>query len=165
MEGKFKLAESYIAEAEALLKLSPEERLKLRYRQERIFKTKVNYYDTMADSDREILYDFVEGQFTERFHRRLSNKFIEKKRLWMKPDETGISYSVNYSQAYRKRLGKTDKYMPCMRFGLSVDLSTSVPLEIPMIWGKKSKVEIGAMANFCDYDGVKKLQLVGAEVW
>ena len=164
MEGKFKLAESYIAEAEALLELTPEERLKLRYRQEHIFKTKVIYYDTMDDSDRENLDDFVEGQFAERFPRKLSNKVIEKKRLWMNP-ETGITYSVNYSQTYRMRIGKTDKYMPCIRFGLSVDLSTSIPVEIPTIWGKKSKMENGAIANFCDYDGIKKLQLVGAEAW
>lgn len=32
MDGKFKLADSYIAEAEALLQLTPEGRLKLRYR-------------------------------------------------------------------------------------------------------------------------------------
>jgi hypothetical protein len=164
MEGKFKLAESYIAEAEALLKLTPEERLKLRYRQEHIFKTKVIYYDTMDDSDREILHDFVEGQFAARSPRKLSNKVIEKKRPWTNP-ETGISYSLNYSQTYSMRVGKTDKYVPCMRFGLSVDLSTSIPVEIPTIWGKKSKMGNGAIAKLCDYDGVKKLQLIGAEAW
>jgi hypothetical protein len=99
MEGKFKLAESYVAEAQALLKLAPEERLKLRYLQEHIFKTKVIYYDTMDDSDREILHDFIEGQFTDRFPGKQSDKVIEKTRLWMNP-ETGISYSVNYSQTY-----------------------------------------------------------------
>ena len=94
----------------------------------------------------------------------LANKVIEKKRLWTNP-ETGISYSVNYSQTYSMRVGKTDKYVPCMRFGLSVDLSTSIPVEIPTIWGKKSKMGNGTIAKFCDYDGVKKLQLIGAEAW
>lgn len=164
MEGKFKLADSYIAQAEALLKLTPEERLELRYRQEHIFKTKVIYYDTMSDSDRVILHDFVEGQFAARSPRKRSNKVIEKKRPWTNP-ETGISYSVSYSQTFRMRVGKTDEYVPCMRFGLSVDLSTSIPVEIPTIWGKKSKMGNGAIAKFCDYDGVKKLQLTGAEAW
>ncbi len=164
MEGKFKLADSYIAQAEALLQLTPEERLKLRYRQEHIFKTKVIYYDTMDDSDREILLDFVEGQFAVRSLRKRSNKVIEGSRPWKNP-ETGISYSVSYSQTYRMRVGKTDEYVPCIRFGLSVDLSTSIPVEIPTIWGKKSKMGNGAIANFCDYDGVKKLQLTGAEAW
>ena len=164
MEGKLKLAESYMAEAEALFKLTPEERLKLRYRQEHIFKTKLIYYDTMNDSDRVILHDFVEAQFAARSHRKLSNKVIEKKRPWTNP-ETGISYSVNYSQTYTMRVGKTDKYVPCMNFGLSVDLSTTIPVEIPTIWGKKSKMVNGVIAKFCDYDGVKKLQFIGAEAW
>lgn len=93
MDEKFKLADSYIAEAEALLKLNPEERLTLRYRQEHIFNTKVIYYDTMDDSDREILLEFVEGQFAERFLRRQSAKDIEVKRTWKNP-ETGISKIV-----------------------------------------------------------------------
>lgn len=164
MDGKFKLADSYIAQAEALLRLTPEERLKLRYRQEHIFKTKVIYYDTMDDSDREILLDFVEGQFAVRSLRKRSNKVIEGKRSWKNP-ETGISYATNYSQTYRMRVGKTDEYMPCIRFGLSVDLSTSIPVEIPTIWGKKSRMGNGAIVKFCDYDGVKKLQLTGAEAW
>jgi hypothetical protein len=164
MDGKFKLADSYIAEAEALLKLTPEERLRLRYRQEHIFKTKVIYYDTMDDSDRKILLDFVERQFAERSQRRGSTKVIDGKRTW-KNQETDISYAVAYGETYTMRVGKTDEYMPCMRFGLSVDLSTSVPVEIPTIWGKKSKMGNGVFAKFCDYDGVKKLQLTGAEAW
>jgi hypothetical protein len=164
MDGKFKLADSYIAEAEALLQVTPEERLKLRHRQEHIFKTKVIYYDTMEDSDREILLDFVEGQSAERFLRRQSNTVIEGKRTWKNP-QTGISYAVAYSETYRMRIGKTDEYMPCIRFGLSVDLSTSIPIEIPAIWGQKSKMGNGVFAKFCDYDGVKKLRLTGAEAW
>ena len=164
MDGKFKTAESYIAEAEALLQLTPEARLKLRYRQEHIFKTKAIYYDTMDDSDREKLLDFVEGQFAVRFLRRQSGKVIEEKRSWKNP-ETGISYAANYSQTYRMRVGKTDEYMPCIRLGLSVDLSTSIPVEMPTIWGKKSKMGKGVSAKFCDYDRVKKLQLTGAEAW
>jgi hypothetical protein len=164
MDGKFKLADSYIAEAEALLKLTPEERLKLRYRQQHIFKTKVIYYDTMDDSDRKILHEFVEGQFAERFLRRQSKTVIEGKRTWKNP-QTGISYAVAYGETYRMKIGKTDEYMPCIRFGLSVDLSTSTPIEIPAIWGQKSKMGNGVFAKFCDYDGVKKLQLTGAEAW
>jgi hypothetical protein len=164
VDGKYKEADSFIAEAEALLQLTPEERLKLRYRQEHIYKTKVIYNDTMDDSDREILLDFVESQFAARSLRKRSNKVIERKRTWTNP-ETGISYSANYSQTYSMRVGKTDEYVPCMRFGLSVDLSTSIPVEIPAIWGKKSKMGSGDIAKFCDYDGVKKLQLVGAENW
>lgn len=164
MDGKFKLADSYIAEAEALLQLTPEERLKLRYRQGHIFKTKVIYYDTMDDSDRQILLEFVEGQFANRFLRRRTTTVIEGKRTWKNP-ETGISYAVAYGETYRMRVGKTDEYMPCIRFGLSVDLSTSVPVEIPAIWGKKSKMGNSVFAKFCDYDGVKKLQLTGAEDW
>jgi hypothetical protein len=164
MDGKFKLADSYIAEAEALLKLTPEERLKLRYRQEHIFKTKVIYYDTMDDSDREILLEFVEEQFAERFLPRRKTTVIERKRAWKNP-ETGISYAVAYGETYRMRVGKTDEYMPCIRFGLSVDLSTSIAVEIPAVWGKKSKMGNGVFAKFCDYDGVKKLQLTGAEAW
>ena len=164
MDGKFKLADSYIAEAEALLQVTPEERLKLRHRQEHIFKTKVIYYDTMEDSDREILLDFVEGQFAERFLRRQSKTVFEGKRTWKNP-QTGISYAVAYSETYRMRIGKTDEYMPCIRFGLSVDLSTSIPIEIPAIWGQKSKMGNGVFAKFCDYDGVKKLRLTGAEAW
>jgi hypothetical protein len=38
-------------------------------------------------------------------------------------------------------------------------------LKIPTIWGKKSKMGNGAIANFCDYDGVKKLQFIGAQAW
>ena len=164
MDGKFKTAECYIAEAEALLQLTPEARLKLRYRQEHIFKTKAIYYDTMDDSDREKLLDFVEGQFAVRFLRRQSGKVIEEKRSWKNP-ETGISYAANYSQTYRMRVGKTDEYMPCIRLGLSVDLSTSIPVEMPTIRGKKSKMGKDVSAKFCDYDGVKKLQLTGAEAW
>lgn len=164
MDGKFKLADSYIAEAEALLQLTPEERLKLRYRQEHIFKTKVIYHDTMDDSDRETLLEFVEGQFAERFLPRRSTKVIEGKRAWKNP-QTGISYTAGFGETYRKRVGKTEEYMPCIRFGFSVDLSTSVPVEIPPIWGKKSKMGNGVFANFCDDDGVKKLQLTGAEAW
>jgi len=63
------------------------------------------------------------------------------------------------------RVGKTDEYMPCIRFGLSVDLSTSIPVEIPTIWGKKSKMGNSVIAKFCDCDGVMKLQLTGAEAW
>ena len=163
MQGKFKLADSYIAEAEALLKLTPEQRLKLRYHQEHIFKTKVIYHDTMDDSDRKMLHDFVESQFAARSSRKRS-KVIERKRPWTNP-ETGISYSVNYSQSYTLRVRKTDKSVPCMRFGLAVDLSTSIPVEIPTIWGKKSKMGNGVTAKFCNYDGVKKLQLTGAEAW
>jgi len=162
MDGKFKLADSYIAEAEALLQLTPEDRLKLRYRQEHIFKTKVVYYDTMDDSDREILLEFVEGQFAERSLQRRSTKVIEGKRTWKNP-ENGISYAVAYGETYRRRIAKTDEYMPCIRFGLSVDLSTSIPVEIPTIWGKKSKMGNSVFAEFCDYDGVKKLRLIGAE--
>jgi len=164
MEGKFKLADSYIAEAEALLRLTPEERLKLRYHQEHIFKTKVIYYDTMDDADRRNLADFVEGQFAVRFLRRQSADVVEGKRSWKNPG-TGISYAASYGATYRMRVGKTDKYVPCIRFGLSVDLSTSVPVEIPAIWGKKSKMGSGVSAKFCDYDGVKKLELIGAENW
>jgi hypothetical protein len=162
MEGKFKLADSYIAQAEALLQLTPEERLKLRYRQEHIFKTKVIYYDTMDDSDREILLDFVEDQFAVHSLPERNNKAIEKSRSWTNP-ETGISYSASYSKSYSMRVGKTDEYVPCMRFGLSVDLSTSIPVEIPPIWGKKSKMGNSVIAKFCDHDGIKKLQLTGAE--
>jgi hypothetical protein len=50
-----------------------------------------------------------------------------------------------------------------MSFGLSVDLSTSVPVDIPTIWGKKSKMGNSVSAKFCDYDGAKKLELIGAE--
>ena len=162
MEGKFKLADSYIAQAEALLQITPEERLKLRYRQEHIFKTKVIYYDTMDDSDRVILLDFVEDQFEVRSLRKRSNQVIEGRRPWKNP-ETGISYTVAYGETYRRRIVKTDEYMPCIRFGLSVDLSTSIPVEIPAIWGKKSKMGNSVFAEFCDYDGVKKLRLIGAE--
>ena len=147
-----------------MLQLTLEERLKLRYRQEHIFKTKVIYYDTMDDSDQETLLDFVEGQFAKRFPRRRNTKLIEGKRTWKNP-ETGISYAVAYGERYTMRVGKTDEYMPCIRFGLSVDLSTSIPVEIPTIWGKKSKMGNGVFAKFCDYDGVKKLQLTGAEAW
>lgn len=164
MDGKFKLVDSYIAEAEALLKLSPEERLKLRYRQEHIFKTKVIYYDTMDDSDRQVLLEFVEGQFAERFLPRRSQTVIERKKAWKNP-ETGISYAVAYGETYRMRIGRTDEYMPCIRFGLSVDLATSIPVEIPAIWGKKSKMGNGVFAKFCDDNGVKNLQLTGAEAW
>ncbi|WP_432823565.1 hypothetical protein, partial [Trichloromonas sp.] len=62
-------------------------------------------------------------------------------------------------------VGKTDEYVPCMNFGLSVDLSTFVPVAIPAIWGKKPQMGNSAIAKFCDYDGVKKLQLTGAEAW
>ena len=164
MEGKFKEADSYIAEAEALLQLTAEARLKLRFRQEHIFKTKVIYYDTMDDSDRDNLLKFVEAQFAERSPRRRSTKVIESKKSWKNP-ETGISYAVSYGTSYTMRVGKTDEYVPCMRFGLSVDLTTSVPVEIPTIWGKKSKMGNGVLAKFCDHDGVKKLQLIGAEAW
>jgi hypothetical protein len=164
IDGKFREADSYIAEAEALLQLTPEERLKLRYRQEHIFKTKGIYYDTMDDSDREKLLKFVEGQFAVRSRRKPSSKAIEGSWSWLNP-KTGISYSVSYSQTYTMRIGKTDEYLPCMSFGLSVDLSTSVPVEIPTIWGKKSKMGNSVSAKFCDYDGVKKLKLIGAEAW
>jgi hypothetical protein len=63
------------------------------------------------------------------------------------------------------RIDKTDKYVPCIRLGLTVDLSTSIPVEIPPIWGKKSKMENDVIAKFCDYSGVKQLQLTGAEAW
>jgi hypothetical protein len=164
IDGKYKEADSFIAEAEALLQLTPEQRLKLRYRQEHIYKTKVIYYDAMDNSDREILQDYVEGQFAVRSPRKLKNKLIEGRRLWTNP-ETDISYSVKYAQSYSMRVGKTDEYVPCMRYALSVDLSTSIPVEIPTIWGKKSKMGNGVSAKFCDYDGVKKLQLIGAEAW
>jgi len=164
MDGKFKLADSYIAEAEALLRLTSIQRLKLRYCQEHIFKTKVIYYDTMDDSDREILNDFVESQFTEPSLRKQSTNLIEKKKIWKNP-ETGISYAVTHGRTYSMRVGKTEKYMPCMSFGLSVDLSTSIPVEIPTIWGKKSKMGNSVIAKFCDNDGMKKLQLIGAEAW
>jgi hypothetical protein len=164
MDGKFKLADSYIAEAEALLKLNPEERLKLRYRQKHILNTKAIYYDTMDNSDREILLEFVEGQFAERFLQRRSTKLIEGKRTWKNP-ETGISYTIAYGKTYRMRVGMTDEYMPCIRLGLSVDLSTSIPVEMPTIWGKKSKMGNSVIVKFCDYDGVKKIQLKGAEAW
>ena len=162
MEKQFKLADSYIAQTETLLLLTPEERLKLRYRQEHIFKTKEIYYDTMEDSDREALLDFVEDQFA--ISSLQDNKVIEKTKLWMNP-ETGISYSARYNQVYRMRIDETDKYVPCIRLGLSVDLSTSIPVEIPPIWGKKSKMENEVIAKFCDYNGVKQLQLTGAEAW
>ena len=118
------IGNSCIAEAEALLKLTPEERLKLRYRQEHIFKTKVIYYDTMDDSDREILYDFLAGQFAVRSPGKLRNKVIEQKRHWKNP-KTGISYSVNYNQTYRMKVSKTDRYIPCIASG---SLSTSLHL-------------------------------------
>ena len=162
LEGKLKGADSYIAEAEALLQLTAEERLKLRFRQEHIFKTKVIYYDTMEESDRDNLLKFVKNQFAERSPRRRSNRSIETKSSWTNP-ETGISYAVSYGASYRMRVGKTDEYVPCIRFGLSVDLTTSVPVEIPKIWGKKSKMGNSVLAKFCDDDGVKKLQLIGAE--
>jgi hypothetical protein len=164
IDGKFKEADSYIAEAEVLLKLAPDQRLKLRYYQEHIFKTKVIYYDTMDDSDRDILLDFVGVQFTVRSLRKPSNKDIEGNLAWTNP-KTGISYYVSYKQNYTMRVGKTDEYVPCMHFGLSVDLSTSIPVAIPTIWGKKSKMGSGVSAKFCDYDGVKKLELIGAENW
>ncbi len=164
MDGKFLLADSYIAEAEALLALSPEQRLKLRYRQEHIFKTKVIYYDTMDDSDRQALLEFVEGQFAERFRPRRGAKVVEGRRGWQNP-ETGISYAAAFGETYRMRVGKTETYMPCIRLGLSVDLSTSIPVEIPTIWGKKSKMGNSVSVRFCDDGGEKTLQLIGAEAW
>lgn len=118
----------------------------------------------MDESDRKILMEFVEGQFSERSLRRRSTKVIDGKRTW-KNTHTGISYAVAYGETYTMRVGKTDEYMPCIRFGLSVDLSTSILVEIPTIWGKKSKMGNSVFAKFCDYDGVKKLQLTGAEAW
>ena len=162
MEGKFKLADSFVAQAEALLQLTPEQRLELRFRQEHIFKTKVIYYDTMDDSDRKVLLEFVEDQFAARARR--NNKVVEKTRAWTNP-KTGISFSVNYKEPYMMRVGKTDEYLPCIRFGLSVDLSTSIPVVIPPVWGHKSRMGNGDTAKFCDHDGDKKLQLTGAEAW
>lgn len=164
IDGKLMSMESYIAEAEALLQLTPEQRIKLRFYQEHIFKTKVIYNDTMDDTDRKQLLDFVEQQFSVRNPQRQSGKKIEKKCAW-KNSETGISYAASYSQSYRMRVGKSDQYVPCIRVGLSVDLATSIAVKIPTIWGKKSKMGGGDTAKFCDYDGVKKLELIGAENW
>jgi hypothetical protein len=163
-DGKFMGADSFIAEAEALLQLTPEQRLKLRYHQKHIYKTKVIYNDTMDDSDRAILHDFVESQFITRTPRNRRNKDIEGRRSWKNP-ETGISYAVGYGGSYTMRIRKSDKYVPCIHFSLSVDLATTIPVEMPTIWGKKSKMGGGDTAKFCDYDGVKKLLLIGAEDW
>jgi hypothetical protein len=164
-DGKFMETESFIAEAEALLQLTPEKRLKLRYYQKHIYKTKVIYNDAMDDSDRSILHDFVESQFIAPSTNNRRNKDFEGRRSWKNP-ETNISYAVvGYGQSYTMRVAKSDEYMPCIRFNLSVDLATTIPVEIPTIWGKKSKMRGGDTATFCDYDGVKKLLLVGAEDW
>ena len=162
MDGKFKLADSYIALAEALLQLNPAQRLQLRHYQENIFKTKVIYYTTMDDSDRAALLEFVDDQFAAATG--TSKKMKEKSLNWMNPD-TGISYGARYSQSYRMRVEKTEEYVPCIRLGLSVDLSTTIPVEVPTIEGRKSRMGNEVIAKFCNYDGVKKLQLTGAEAW
>jgi len=164
LEGKFREADFYIAQAEALLQLTAEARLKLRFYQEHIFKTKVIYYDTMDDSDRDKVLKFVGTRFEQRSAPRRNTKDVESKVSWQNP-ETGISFALSNAEAYSMRVGKTDEYMPCIRFGLSVDLTTSVPVEIPTIPGKKPGMGNGVSAKFCDDHGVKKLQLTGAEDW
>lgn len=58
---------------------------------------------------------------------------LETKRRWTNP-ETVISYPVKL-QSVLQGVEKTDGYVLGMCFGLSVDLSTSNPAEIPTIWG------------------------------
>lgn len=146
--------DDHLKEISSLLSLSTEKRIKLRWMQANIFKTKVIYHNLMTDKDRQTIEDFLEYQYREQSaHRR-----FDTLRGWINK-ENNIAYSLRIGNVYQAETEKgSETYQECVEATIKVDLSSTV--EVPLKNLKKED-----RANFCRTKQGWRLKLIGAEDW
>lgn len=146
--------DEYLKEIVSLLSLSTEKRVKLRWMQSNIFKTKVIYHNLMTDKDRQTIEEFLEHQYRERnAHRR-----FDTLRNWTNK-ENNITYSVRIGNVYQSETEKgSGAYQECVESTINVDLTSAV--EAPL-----KNLTKDDRANFCRGKQGWQLSLIGAENW
>ena len=144
--------DDHLKEIGSLLSLGTEKRIKLRWMQANLLKTKVIYQNLMTDKDRQTIEGFLKYQSQERnAHRK-----FDTWRSWINK-ENNITYSVRIGDTYQAETEKGSRaYQECVETKINVDLSSAIEAPLKNL-SKESR------ANFCRGKQEWQLRLVGAD--